>query len=56
MRNARHEDLTIAKGCFEDAKLLRDEIFGNPELATIQQIRPFVDRLIHGQGTNLRRL
>ena len=56
MRNARHEDLLTAKGYFEDAKLLRDEIFGNPELAALQQIWPFVDRLIHGQGANLRRL
>ena len=43
MRNARHEDLTTAKGYFEDAKLIRDSIFCNPELASIQQIWPFVD-------------
>jgi hypothetical protein len=57
MRNARHEDLlTTTKGYFEDAKLIRDLLFGNPELVAIQQIWPFIDRLIHGQGTNLRRL
>ena len=38
MRNTRHEDLLTAKGYFEDAKFLRDEIFGNPELAALQQI------------------
>ena len=38
MRKARHEDMLTAKGYFEDTKLVRDEIFGNPELAALKQI------------------